>query len=64
MKINKKLIPWQLKVITKLLFGILKIDYKLLKKAKLVEHGKMENHEFAKNIYAKFENISKNILVS
>ena len=55
----KKKFPWQLKILFKIFFGILKIDYKFLKKAKLVEHGKMENHVFAINVYKKFEEISQ-----
>jgi hypothetical protein len=47
----KKGIPWPFKVATKLAFGALRVNYQALKKRGLVEHGKMEQQDFARSVY-------------
>jgi hypothetical protein len=47
----KRLLPWPVKFMTKLALGAAGVDYKLLKRAGLVEHGRMEDAGFAKEIF-------------
>lgn len=52
MSINyKKLIPWQLKILIKIVFSQLGIDYSFLQKYKLVRHGKMDQAEYALKVF-------------
>jgi hypothetical protein len=47
----KQRIPWPAKFGAKLLFGALRIDYRTLKRARIVEHGRMEDAAFAREIF-------------
>jgi hypothetical protein len=47
----KKGIPWPFKVAAKLAFGALHVNYHALKRRGLVEHGKMEQQDFARSVF-------------
>lgn len=47
----KQRLPWQIKFAAKLLFGALRIEYRTLKRVHLVEHGRMEEAGFARDIF-------------
>jgi hypothetical protein len=47
----KQGIPWPFKVAMKLAFGALHVNYQALKKRGLVEHGKMEQQDFARSVF-------------
>lgn len=47
----KQYIPWPLKVFIKLLLGVFGVDYKILKRVGIVEHGRMENSEFSMAVF-------------
>ncbi|HEY4365965.1 MAG TPA: hypothetical protein VGN07_01920 [Steroidobacteraceae bacterium] len=47
----KERIPWPLKFSAKIVLGILRIDYKLLKRAGIVEHGRMERADFCRAVF-------------
>src|SRR5262249_36595361 len=46
----KQAIPWPVKFGIKLLLGAARIDYRVLKRTGLVEHGRMEDADFAREI--------------
>jgi hypothetical protein len=47
----KQLLPWPVKVLTKLVLGTAGVDYKLLKRAGVVEFGRMEDAQFANETF-------------
>lgn len=47
----KRLLPWPVKFVTKLALGTAGVDYKRLKRAGLVEFGRMEDAQFASEIF-------------
>src|SRR5271156_1801622 len=47
----KRLLPWPVKFATKLVLGAAGVDYKRLKRAGVVEFGRMENARFASEIF-------------
>lgn len=47
----KKGIPWPIKVGAKVGFAMLGLNYRLLKRAGLVEHGRMEDPKFAESVF-------------
>lgn len=47
----KQRIPWPIKVGFKLAFGAFRVDYRILKKLGLVEHGRMEDVAFARSVF-------------
>ena len=49
----KQSIPWPIKFSMKLLLGAARVDYRLLKRARIVEHGRMEDAEFSTDIFTR-----------
>jgi hypothetical protein len=47
----KQRIPWPLKFCMKLLFGAAGVRYRVLKRAGVVEHGRMEQADFARSVF-------------
>ena len=47
----KQLVPWPIKFAIKALIGITGIDYKVLKRAHIVEHGRMEDAGFSGEVF-------------
>ena len=47
----KRLLPWPAKFTIKLAFGAAGVDYRLLKRLGLVEHGRMDHADFARQIF-------------
>src|SRR5215831_9440078 len=47
----KQGIPWPIKFGAKLVFGGLRINYRVLKRLRIVEHGRMEDPNFARDIF-------------
>ena len=47
----KQTIPWPIKFGMKVLFGAARVDYRFLKRAHLVEHGRMEDAAFSTEIF-------------
>jgi hypothetical protein len=47
----KQSLPWQLKFALKLAFGASHVSYRVLKRAHLVEHGRMEDASFARRVF-------------
>jgi hypothetical protein len=47
----KQRIPWPIKFAVKLLLGAARVDYRRLKRAGVVEHGRMEDAGFASDIF-------------
>jgi len=47
----KQRIPWPIKFAIKVAIGITGVDYKLLKRARIVEHGRMEDAGFSVEVF-------------
>lgn len=47
----KERIPWPLKFAVKLLLGLAHVDYRVLKRARIVEHGRMEDVAFCTRVF-------------
>jgi hypothetical protein len=47
----KQSLPWPLKFALKLVFGASHVSYRVLKRAHLVEHGRMEDASFARRVF-------------
>lgn len=47
----KQSIPWPIKFGIKLMLGAARVDYRLLKRAGIVEHGRMEHADFSTEIF-------------
>jgi hypothetical protein len=49
----KQTIPWPIKFSIKLVLGAARVDYRLLKRAHIVEHGRMEDADFSTEIFTR-----------
>jgi hypothetical protein len=47
----KRSVPWPIKFGAKLLLGAARLDYRVLKRTHIVEHGKMEDAEFSARVF-------------
>jgi hypothetical protein len=47
----KRLLPWPIKFVTKLALGAVGVEYKVLKRAGVLEYGRMEDAQFATEIF-------------
>src|SRR6185437_15020395 len=47
----KESIPWPVKFGTKLLLGAVRVDYRYLKRARIIEHGRMEETVFSRTVF-------------
>ncbi|MAR97127.1 MAG: hypothetical protein CMG17_05750 [Candidatus Marinimicrobia bacterium] len=58
----KKLVPWRLKILIKIFFNILGIEYSFLQKYSLVRHGKMDKIDYAlKTFHDHIESMSMSL---